>query len=271
MQEQSKNLESTPDPASAPLPTCRVFFEELLKSDFFVKENGETFLVTPTCARCNRLFGIGEVKEVEKRGNITKIKISDSTATVNIYTDKVLGLGKFMAFVGNLHVRAARAAREGAVKSENVLILVEEAGTVEENVRNNWIINTARRTLERIELLRKNLSLNLSLEKKALPKKQWMKEAVEHYAINDDKLDFWGCVALNAVTGVWQNYSKTTKEAVLEVLEESKKSSMKRVKLMEELKKKGLMEEWVEEVIDELVAEGRCYEPEVGVVKVVEV
>ena len=263
MQEQSKNLKSAP----APLPTCRVFFEELLKSDFFVKENGETFLVTPTCARCNRLFGVGEVKEVEKRGNITKIKISDSTATLNIYTDKALGLGKFLAFVGNLHVRAAR---EGVAKSKGVLILVEEAGTVEENVRNNWVINTARRTLERIELLR-NLSLNLSLEKKALPKKQWMKEAVEHYAIDDDKRDFWGCVALNAVTGVWQNYSKTTKETVLEVLEESKKSSMKRVKLMEELKKKGLMEEWVEEVIDELVAEGRCYEPEVGVVKVVEV
>ncbi len=263
MQEQRQNMESTPDPAPAHPPTCRVFFEELLKSDFFVKENGETFLVTPTCARCNRLFGVGEVKEVEKRGNITKIKISDSTATLNIYTDKVFGLGKFLAFVGNLHVRVAR---EGAVKSKsNVLILVEEAGTVEENVRNNWIINTARRSLERIELLR-----NLFLEKKALPKKEWMKEAVEHYAIDDDKLDFWGCVALNAVTGVWQNYSKTTKEMVLEVLEESKKRSMKRVNLMEELKKKGLMEEWVEEVIDELVAEGRCYEPEVGVVKVVE-
>ncbi len=235
-------------------PTCRAFFEELLKSDFFIKENEQTFLVTPTCAKCNRLFGVGEVKEVEKRGNITKIKISDPTATLNIYTDKVLELGKFMAFVGNLHVR------EGARKSKGVLILVEEAGAVEENVRNNWIMTTARRTMERIELLRK----------KALPKKPWVKEAIEHYAIDDDKLDFCESVAINVVKGVWQHYSKTTKQMVLEVLEESEKSSMERVKLMEKLKKRGLMEGWVEEVIDELIVEGRCYEPEVGVLKEVE-
>jgi len=242
--------------------TCRLFFEELLKSDLVVKENEETFLVTPTCARCNRVFGVGEVKEVEKRGKITKIKISDSTATLNIYTDKAIGLelDKFLAFIGNLHVR------EGAGKSKAVLILVEEAEPVEENVRDNWILNTARRTMERIELLRSNLNLSLSL-----PKKQWMKEAVEHYAIDDDKLDSRGNVAINAVKSVWQHYSKTAKEMVLEALEESEKSSMERVKLTDALKKRGLMEEWVEEVIDELFAEGRCYEPEVGVVKVVEV
>jgi len=242
--------------------TCRLFFEELLKSDLVVKENEETFLVTPTCARCNRVFGVGEVKEVEKRGKITKIKISDSTATLNIYTDKAIGLelDKFLAFIGNLHVR------EGAGKSKAVLILVEEAEPVEENVRDNWILNTARRTMERIELLRSNLNLSLSL-----PKKQWMKEAVEHYAIDDDKLDSRGNVAINAVKSVWQHYSKTAKEMVLEALEESEKSSMERVKLTDALKKRGLMEVWVEEVIDELFAEGRCYEPEVGVVKVVEV
>lgn len=242
--------------------TCRVFFEELLKSDFVVKENEETFLVTPTCARCNRLFGVGEVKEVEKRGKITRIKISDSTAALNIYTDKAIGLesNKFLAFVGIIHVR------EGAGKSKAVLILVEEAEPVEENVRDNWILNTARRTMERIELLRSNLNLSL-----ALPKKQWMKEALEHYAIDDDELDSRGNVAINAVKSVWQHYSKTTKEMVLEALEEAEKSSMERVKLTNALKKRGLMEEWVEEVIDELFAEGRCYEPEVGVVKVVEV
>ncbi|MBA7517674.1 hypothetical protein ES705_09728 [subsurface metagenome] len=242
--------------------TCRLFFEELLKSDFVVKENEETFLVTPTCARCNRLFGVGEVKEVEKRGKITKIKISDSTATLNIYTDKAIGLesNKFLAFVGIIHVR------EGAGKSKAVLILVEEAEPVEENVRDNWILNTARRTMERIELLRSNLNLSL-----ALPKKQWMKGAVEHYAIDDDKLDSWGSVAINAVKGMWQHYSKTAKKMVLEALEEAEKSSMERVKLTNALKKRGLMEEWIEEVIDELFAEGRCYEPEVGMVKVVEV
>lgn len=256
--------------------TSRIFFGELLKSDLVIKENGATFLVTPTCAICNRLFGVGEVKEMEKRGNITKIKISDSTGTLNIYTDKVIKLksNKFLAFVGNLHMRVSEGA--GEIKSKGVLILVEEAGAVEENVRNNWIINTARRTMERIELLR-HLSLegqsyliaSCAANAKPLPKRQWLNEAREHYAIDDIKQDFWETVAINAVKRMYQYYSKTTKEMVLDLLVGSE-TGMERVRLTKELKKSGLMEELVEEVIDELIADGRCYEPEVGVLKVVE-
>jgi len=272
MQEQIQKLKPTP------VPTCRVFFEELLKSDFFVKENEETFLVTPTCARCSRLFGVGEIKEVEKRGNITKVKISDPTATFDIYTDKALldlKPKKYLAFVAYLRPHLRAHAHAGKNKGKAVLTLVEEAGVVDENVRTNWIINTGRRTMERIELLRKNLSL----EKKALPKKQekvfsesTLKQAMEHYAIDDDKLNYWQGRAIDAVNDVWLRHGKTAKEMVLDMLEPgvSGKSSVERIKLTEELKKRGLMEEWTEEVIDELIVEGRCYEPEVGMLKVVE-
>ncbi len=256
------------------VPTSRVFFEELLKSDFFLEENGTTFLVTPTCARCNRLFGVGEVKEVEKRGNIVRIKINDLTATLNIYTNKVIQLGTFMnvdaeekrafmAFIGNLHVR------EGAGKRKSVIMLAEEVEAVGESVRNSWIINTAWRTMERIEPLRLNVSLKM--ENKELSESAFaFKEALEHYAIDDDKLDALGSMAINAVKGMWQDYSKTTGEMILETLNNAEKRSMGRGKLMKELKKKGLKEEWVEEIIDEFIVEGRCYEPEVGVLKVVE-
>jgi RPA family protein len=47
-----------------------------------------TTIITPTCARCNRLFGVGEVEEVEKRGNIAKMKINDLTSALNIYANK---------------------------------------------------------------------------------------------------------------------------------------------------------------------------------------
>jgi hypothetical protein len=152
--------------------------------------------------------------------------------------------------------------------------LVEEAGVVDENVRTNWILNTGRRTMERIEVLRKNISL----EKKALPKEQekvfsesTLKEAMEHYAIDDDKLNYWQGRAIDAVNDVWQRHGKTAKEMVLDMLEPGVlgESSVERIKLTEELKKRGLMEEWVGEVIDELIVEGRCYEPEVGMLKVV--
>jgi len=274
-QNQNQNLKSAP--ASVPAPTCRVFFDELLKSDFIVKEHGVTYLISPTCARCSRLFGVGEIKEVEKRGNITKIKISDPTDTLDIYTDKALldlKPPKYLAFVAYLRPRLHAHAHAGKNKGrgKSVLALVEEAGVVDENVRSNWILNTGRRTMERIEVLRKALPEKQGKEFSESTWKQakQAKQAMEHYAIDNDKLDFWENRAINAVKGVWQHYSKTTNEMVLEVLDESGKSSVERIKLTEELKKRGLMEEWIEEVIDELIVEGRCYEPEVGMLKVVE-
>lgn len=245
------------------LPACRVFFKELLKSNFFVNAGGWDILVTPSCARCNRLFGVGEVKEVEKRGNITKIKISDTTATFNIYTDKVIQLDSevFLAFIGNLHVRAN--------KGRGFLITVEEAGQVEEDVRNAWIIKTAKRTMERIELLR-NLTLrNNDLSNGGELPGNALMEAMQHYAIDDDKRNVLADMAINAVKGVWQYYSKTTKEMVLDALKAADKGRMERMKITSELENRGLAEEWIEEVIEELIAEGRCYEPEEGLLKVV--
>jgi len=274
MQNQNQNLKSAPAPAPVPAPTCRVFFDELLKSDCFVEEHGETHLITPTCARCNKLFGVGEIKEVEKRGNITKIKISDPTATFGIYTDKVLPdlkPPKNLAFVAYLRPRLRAHAHAEKNKGKGVLTLVEEAGVVDENVRTNWILNTGRRTMERIELLRKALPEKQGKEFSESTWKQ-AKQAMEHYAIDDDKLNYWQGRAIDAVKDVWQRHGKTAKEMVLDMLEPevSGNSSVERIKLTEELKKRGLMEEWVEEVIDELIVEGRCYEPEVGMLKVVE-
>jgi len=234
----------------------RVFFKELLASDFF---SINSVLVTPTCARCSRLFGIGELKKEERRGNITNLKISDSTATLNIYTNKTIRLQEpekdFMAFVGKLHVRAD--------KGRGFIILVEEAAAVNEEARNNWILTTAKRTMERIEQLRR-------LEKNALAKKHWAREAIEHYAIDDDRLDALADMAINAVRNVLLYYSKTAGEIILEVLEAADKNGMKREKLTTELEKKGLTGESIEEALEYLIAEGSCYEPEVGIVRVVE-
>lgn len=245
---------------------CRVFFEELSKSDFVIKENGMTFIITPTCARCNRLFGVGEVEEVEKRGNISKIRINDLTTSLNIYTNKqfitanTAGKRAFIAFIGNLH------ARKGA---GNVIILAEEVETVEENVRNNWVLTTAQRTMERIELLRnRSFGWQRSLIAEGDTKREDFNDAREHYTMYEDKLDELAKMAIKAVESVWRNYSKTTGEMILEILENAK--CMEQDKLIKELMKRGLGKAWVEEVINELIEGGRCYAPEAGMLEVVE-
>ncbi len=123
--------------------------------------------------------------------------------------------------------------------------------------------------MERVELLR-----NLTLTKNELSNgvdhaENVLREPVKHYAIDDDKLDALAEMAINAVKGVWQHHSKTTKELVLDVLGKAGNSSMDRMELTGELEKRGLLEEWIEETIEELIEEGRCYEPEAGAVKVV--
>jgi len=261
MHHAQKNLKH------ALVPTCRVFFEEFLKSDFFVQENGMTVLVTPMCARCDRLFGVGEVKEVETRGNITRIKLTDLTASLTIYTNKTIHVEgvkantgekkTYLAFLCNVHVR------EGAGKRN--ILLAEEVETVEERVRNGWILTTAWLTMERIELLRSAISSKNQEQENVFSDN--FKEAVEHYALDNDKLDAFASTAINAVKSMWKDYHTKTKETIVELVRKAEKSGIGREKLVRALKTKGLKEEWVEEVIDELIMEGQCYETDSGVLK----
>jgi hypothetical protein len=248
------------------VPACRVFFDEFLMSDFFMHEDGMPFLVTPTGAKCDRLFGVGEVREVARRGKISRVTISDSTASLNIYTNKGIERGRiinaheaekrsYIAFLGKVRLR------EGAGTGKRAIILAEEVRAAEERERNGWIVNTAWRTIERIELLRSKKQDSMLLDTAIL------KEALEHYAIDDDKLDALARTAINAVKSVWQQYHETTREMIVEMVKRAGKSGMERGELVRalKLKKQGLTEELVDEVIDTLILEKRCYELDNGV------
>jgi RPA family protein len=248
------------------VPACRVFFGEFLMSDFFVQEDGMPFLVTPTGAKCNRLFGVGEVRKVARRGKIFRVTINDSTASLNIYTTKGIERGtiinanedekrSFIAFLGKVRLRA------GVGTGKRAIILAEEVRAAEERERNGWIINTAWRTIERIELLRSKKHDSMLLDTAIL------KEALEHYAIDDDKLDALASTAINAVKSMWQQYHETTRDMILEMVKKAGKSGMERGELVRELKNKGLEEGLVEDVIDNLIQEKRCYELDIGVLK----
>ncbi|MBN1761881.1 MAG: hypothetical protein JW878_02210 [Methanomicrobia archaeon] len=253
--------------------TCRVFFDEFLKSDFIVQEDGSTFLVTPTGARCNKLFGVGEVEEVEARGNIVRLKLNDLTATLSLYASRrILGdditahterKRTFIAFRGNVHVRESAGTRP------KVMLLAEEVGTVEERVRNGWILNTARRTMERIEALRISPSALPNKEANEFSGRGGGKELQEHYALDDDTLDAFASMAINAVTRMWLQYHTRAKELVVGLLKKAGKSGVARERLVSALKTQGFKTEWVEELIEELIVEEICYEPKTGVLKLV--
>ena len=228
---------------------CRVFFKELMSSDFVI----DNTVVTPTCARCSSLFGVGEVKEVERRERITKLRIDDSTAVITLYTDIEMEFepGSFLAFLGNIRVRKRKQHHE-----RGFLILGAELATVDSTVRDNWILSTAIRTMRRIELLRSMTPVPATTA--------WMREALTHYG---NKLEECESTAINAVQQLWLRYNRTVKDVALDFLNTVDKCGRER--LIAELEKKGLEGAWVEEVIDELIADGMCYEPEAGVLALV--
>jgi RPA family protein len=252
-------------------PTCRVFFDEFLKSDFSLQEDGSTFIVTPTGARCKELFGVGELEEVEARGNIVRLKLNDLTATLSLYASRrILGdditahterkKRTFIAFRGTVHVRERAGARP------KIMLLAEEVGTVEERVRNGWILNTARRTMERIDALR--ISPSSLKNEAAFSGPGGGKEFQEHYALDDDSLDAFASMAINAVTRMWLQYHTRAKELVVGLLKNAGKSGVARERLVSALKTQGFKTEWIEELIEELIVEEICYEPKTGVLKV---
>ncbi len=221
-------------------------------------------VITPTCARCSTLFAVGEVKEVESRGRITKLKISDSTALINLYmyTDIAARMKLrlrlstvepeyLLAFMGKPRVRVHPPEKSFLIIDGEACASVC-AAEVDAGVRDNWILSTAIRTMERIEQLRSHLPTITT---------SWMDRAMRHYG-DGDKLDECESIALEAVQQLWLHYNKTAKEIALDFLNTVDKSS--REVLMAELSKRGLRGRWMEEVIDELIADGRCYEPESG-------
>ncbi len=214
---------------------CRVFFRELAVSDLIVGDS----VVTPTCARCSTLFGVGELEEIEKRGRITRLTIHDSTDHLNVYTDVdiILEPHVLLAFIGEVYIR--RSGRSFFIRGRNM----REVATI---VRENWILSTAVRTMERVDLLRASDN-------------EW-KRVLEHYG--EDKIDECVSDAVEAVQRLWQHYNMTAKDMILDLLHGV--GTATRERLMEELKAKGLEGAWIEDVIDELIAEGRCYEPELG-------
>jgi len=248
------------------VPACRVFFAEFLQSDLFIEEAGVTTLITPTGARCQRLYAVGAMEAVETRGNVVRIQLNDTTASVPVFAPRdrypaervkdSTDAERYLAVTGTVNVRA------GADGSKRALILAEALGFVEDRARAAWLLTTARRTTERIEQLRILPGEPSSFM--GVPSER----VREHYALDNERLDALAGTAINAVNGLLTHYRAQTRALVVEQLTKADKSGLDRSRLLDQLRRgQGLPETWVGEVIDGLILEGQCSESENGVVQ----
>jgi len=146
----------------------RVFAGELKSSNYSFRDGdpqhqyAPQYLLTPTGARCNRVFMVGTLTERDDIGGDTEYwrgRIVDPTGSVLIYAGQyqpeaaqVLSGIEPPAFVAVVGKPNLYQTDDG-----NVIISVraEAIQQVDEATRNQWIMDTARRTHERLEMLSK--------------------------------------------------------------------------------------------------------------------
>jgi len=150
----------------------RIFAYEFNRSNLYYSEGDErapNYIITPTGVKCNRLFIVGVVTEVENIGaenNLWRARIADPTGVFTVYAGQYqpeaaiflseLSVPAYVAVVGKAR---KYEPEEGSVYTS---IRPEEINYADEKLRDRWVLDTAERTLERIKIMEDALSSGLS-------------------------------------------------------------------------------------------------------------
>ncbi|HEY9205581.1 MAG TPA: hypothetical protein VIO58_06630 [Candidatus Methanoperedens sp.] len=146
----------------------RIFAHEFNRSNLYVSEGTErapNYIITPTGVKCNRLFIIGVVTEVENIGqdkSLWKARIADPTGVFTLYAGQYQP--EAAIFLSELNVPAYVAvvgkARKYEPESGSLYVSVrpEEINTADEKQRDRWVLDTAELTFQRIKIIEEALA-----------------------------------------------------------------------------------------------------------------
>ncbi len=310
----------------------RIFAWEFNRSNLHISEGDErapNYIITPTGVKCNRLFIVGVVTEIENIGqdnSLWKARIADPTGVFTAYAGQYQP--EAAIFLSELNVPAYVAvvgkARKFEPEDGSVYTSVrpEEINNADEKQRDRWVLDTAERTLERIRVMENALSSGLSGNelKEFLIKKgtsavlaDGAARAVEHYKNLDKIIQELKAAVIHAVKTIVSEVKVKEKppEIIEQAAEEIREVNEVMAKEIEEIEretppehaeiektppepkeviaaiidkldtgkgisystvvetatKAGISFEAVESGIKELMAEGRCYEPKIGVLR----
>lgn len=196
----------------------RVFAHEFNNSNHFFHEGDErspNYLVTPTGARINRLYFVGVLTEAENIGveeDLWRARISDPTGAFTLYAGQYqseaaiflsgLEIPSFAAIVGKARTYEPE---EGTVYTS---VRPEEMNSASNNIRDRWILDTARLTIERIRLMRTALGsghkgdelIDLLIRSGASAElADGISRAIEHYPDLEKYLDTLSAVIIDAL------------------------------------------------------------------------
>jgi RPA family protein len=174
------------------MKAVRLFAAELRATTIEVQKKGgdqyeSQLYFTQTGLKASRVMIVGtatEIEDIGTDGSFYRMRVSDPTGvffvTAGQYQPEAASfmqemIGKLPAFVTVIGKASLYTPKEGTVLTS---IRAEKAVLADENIRNTWLVETAKATLDRLTALKTNTALGLEVDT-AYPNKEDYKQIVK--------------------------------------------------------------------------------------------
>jgi len=271
---------------------CRELEKSARPDSDAVDPKSPNLLISPLGLILNRIFVVGVITELDSIGTqneMWKARIVDPTGAFTVYAGQyqpeasiffsTVQIPAFIALTGKARIY------EPEPGSVFVSIRAEEANVVDEEIRSRWVVDTAEQTVERLEafsdalasgyrgekfreyLLEKGISselaegISIALERESAPQEfaALLKASIRG-----------GLRALDFESEGDAGAKADQKEFVLELLREmGGNRGVDYAAFVDTAISRGISEEVVEEVVCSLLSGGQCYEPKIGIIRLV--
>lgn len=268
---------------------------ELDKSERSASEadsKSPNLLISPLGLILNRVFAVGVLTELDSIGTqneMWKARIVDPTGAFTVYAGQfqpdasiffsTVQVPAFIALTGKARIY------EPEPGSVFISIRAEEANVVDEDIRNRWVVDTAEQTVDRLEAFSDALASGYRGEtlREYLLEKGVSEELAEGISIALERDSFSREFAKQLRASIREGLrvlsleSEDTaesrvdqKEFVLELLREmGGNKGIDYASFVDSAVSRGIPEEVVEDVVRSLLAGGQCYEPKIGIIRLV--
>jgi uncharacterized protein len=251
--------------------TARIFAGEYGGSTLAVQDNDSgnpAWIVTPGGAWCRLLFLSGALTEVAEIGDMVHIRIADPTGGFNLMiggrntplagTFRKLPVPSFVTVTGRAQMYMKHGEAILSVRPENVLI-------VDRLVRDQWVLATAKSTMRRLR------SVHLAMQGNCTDER--ILAVVRHYSMTKNRLLDLAVMVENAIKTVHasENAGSAQPDIRILVTELLQKGSGQRGiavdDIIEQAAACGISQETVLSVIESLIIDDECYQPQKGFIK----
>jgi len=251
-------------------------------------DRSPNFVITPTGALCNRLFVVGVLTEVENIGTggqtLYRGRLADPTGAFTIYAGQyqqeaaafLAGAAPpvYLAVAGKVRLFSPEP---GAYYAS---IRPEEINVVDRSVRDRWIYQTARLTLERIGIVEKALASGFGGEEltwhliPSTADAEGVSKAIDHYLLSAHKLQAYKQMVLNALATIVEPAAPAgdldLAALILDAIARlDGGEGVGYEAVVAEVAARGFEAEVIDGALGALLDEGRCYEPKIGVLKLI--